>query len=421
MLNKNKSLNIATIGTRVTHPTHLYPHQLEMLEALQNGARYIVSNPRCGKTRPCIEFLRPHKNVLVLTKKQAIAGWHSELKALGVEGWTVLNYEKVRTKGWDHSIEWGALVLDEAHSIGKYPKPNLCVKAIYAMKVLGPRIGISATPCAESYSQLFHQAKALKMPLWSDFKNFYLWHRAYGIPDQIRANGRMLETYKKVKEAAWGEFKAFCCVVDRQKVMTDFVEAVDNVVPIEAPAVLQMCKELKRDGIIHVNGGRVIVAETPLALAQKCAQICSGVVLDDEGAAVTVNHAKVKWLERFKGAKIAVLTTFKAEVALITKMWGSVGITDDFKEFSDPSFTGWFVGSIQRFNAGVDLSAASALVFSSCPWSAVQYLQARDRLLRRDRARVAPVYFPVVAGGIDEMIFKVVAGSKKDFTARQYL
>jgi hypothetical protein len=338
---------------------------------------------------------------------------------LGVTGWTVLNYERLRTKGFDGAKVWGALVLDEAHAIGKYAKPNLCVKAIWNLAVIGPRVGLTATPCAESYAQLFHQVKALHLNLWKDHKNFYAWHKAYGIPDQIRANGRMIETYKKVKPIAWDEFAAHCCIVNRQDVMSDFVEADDHSTALRAPEILEMCDKLKRDGIIRI-GSRVVVAETPLAVAQKCQQICSGVVLDDEGEPLEVNRVKVEWLNSFKTSKIAVLTSFKAEIDVIGRIYPLVSTTDDFRTFSQANFHGWFVGSIQRFNAGVDLSSAEALVFTSCPWSSVQYQQARDRLLRRDRTRSAPVYFPVIASGIDEQIYRVVSGEKRDFTARQY-
>ena len=78
----------------------LYPHQERMVEMLKGGSRYVVAGPRVGKSRPVISFLGSG-NVLVLTKKAAIGGWEKELCALGVTGWTVTNYEKVRTKGWD--------------------------------------------------------------------------------------------------------------------------------------------------------------------------------------------------------------------------------------------------------------------------------------------------------------------------------
>lgn len=394
----------------------LYEHQKLILSALEKGARCLIAPPRTGKTRPVIAFLAETEKVLVLTKKAAISGWHSELDALKVKGWTVTNHEKLRTKGWDMGKEWGALVLDECHVFGGYPKPSQIVKPAWDLRVSGPRIGISATPCSESYSQLYHQAKALRLPIWQDFKKFYAWHRHYGIPDTIRAHGRTLETYKRVRPEVWEDFAALSCIVDRSEAVPDFVEAEDHVEVIDAPGVLEMCEKLRRDGVIYVDG-RAILAETPLALAQKCQQICAGVVLDEAGFPVVVNSVKRDWIaKRFTGSKTAILTQFRAEVDPLVGGGSSVGSVAEFQA----NLVDWVVGNVASLNAGVDLSRADALVLTGCPWSYTQFAQARERLLRRDRDRVAPVYFPVIRGGIDELIYDRVARGKGDFHARMY-
>jgi hypothetical protein len=79
-----------------------------------------------------------------------------------------------------------------------------------------------------------------------------------------------------------------------------------------------------------------------------------------------------------------------------------------------------FVGNVQSYARGVAFSIADALVLTGCPWSSETFLQSRDRLLRNDRDRVAMVYYPVIKGGIDEQIYNVVAGEKRQFTARLY-
>lgn len=394
------------------HPDHLLEHQLEMLEKLRGGARFVMARPRTGKTRPVVAFMPAGS--LVVTKKAAIGGWHSEIEALGRTGdFEVVNYEKLRSKRWDMTKTWTGLVLDESHSIGKYPKPNLCVHELRRLSVSGPRVGLTATPSAESYSQLYHQVRALKWPLWASYKNFYAWFKDYGIQDLIYANGRQVETYKKIKPKAWEEFAAHCCIIDRQIVMPSFVEAVDHVVELEDKRALELCEQLKQDGAIKLCGSWV-VADGPLALAQKSQQICSGAVLDDEGEAVHVGTAKLDWLERFRGQRVAVLTNYKFEVQRIRERFGDV--TDDYANWR----SGWFVGSWQRFARGVDLSSAEALIITSCPWSAEGLEQGRDRILNRARTEPAPVYFPVVRGGIDEQIYRIVAGEKRQFTAKQY-
>ena len=123
------------------------------------------------------------------------------------------------------------------------------------------------TPAAESYSQLFHQAKALRLDLWAGEKNFYAWHKKYGVQDLVRANGRFVEPYKKVRDSVWSDFRGICSVVNRQSAMSDFVEASDEVVELEDCGAMEMCSSIRRDGIIYVDGAAV-VADTPMAVAQ---------------------------------------------------------------------------------------------------------------------------------------------------------
>lgn len=403
---------------------NLYPHQFEILEALRAGKRYIVAAPRTGKTRPVLEFLRERERVLILTPKNAISGWKAEMSRINLDerldnsDWVVTNHEAMRSKPYKElsQVEWDAVVLDEAHVYGSYAKPNQLVVPVRNLKVKGPRLGVSATPCSETHAQLYHQVKALRLPLWEEYRNFYSWHKVYGIPHSIRAHGRLVPQYNKVKEQAWEEFKEFCSILDRKEAVPDFIEAEDQVVPIEAPEILEMCEQLKKDQVLNI-GGRYIVADTPLALAQKCQQICAGVVLDDEGNPLVVNTVKRDWVQNtFSRAKIAVLTQFKAEVDQIGPIGGRKGSISEFQAGE----CDWLVGNVRALNAGVDLSMAEALVMTGCPWSFTQFSQARERLLRRDRTTSAPVYFPVIAGGIDEKVYRRVAVEKLDFHSRLY-
>lgn len=407
------------IGGGWTTLGNLYPHQREILRELCEGKRYIVAAPRTGKTRPVLEFFRESERVLVLTKKAAIGGWESEARSLNLDdrlgnvgsGWLVTNYEQVKTKGFQAKyggVEWDGLVLDEAHVLGTYPKPNQLVLPVRDLLVKGPRIAVSATPCPETYSQLYHQDKAMRLGLWEE-RSFYKFHKKYGIPDLIKAHGRMIETYKRVKDSVWDTFRDVCVVVDRKNVMPDFIEAEDELVSIEAPEVLEMCEQLMKDQVLKIDD-RYVVADTPLGIAQKCQQICNGVVLDDEGEPLRVNTVKRDWInKRFKGVKLAILTTFRAE----TTFYGVEGAPEAFLE----GFSERFVGNYAKYSSGVDLSPAESLVFTGCPWSALHFFQGRDRLLNVKRSSQAKVYYPVIKGGVDEMIFNRVAGDKKDFVA----
>ena len=421
----------------------LYAHQIDMLRGLQGGARYLIAEPRTGKTRPAIAFFGCRK-VLVLTKLAGIPGWLSELDEMGVGGYTVVNYEKLRSKNWDMAEEWDGLILDECHVLSKYPKPCLLAPIISKLIVRGSRLGISATPCAESYSQLFHQAKALRMNLWKECKNFYAFHRKNGIKNTLFVHGRQQETYKVCRPEILAEFHREAFVMERQKAVVDFVEAKNHIIYFEDADLVSLQKQIMSSGIITVDGKEVI-AETKVAAAQKAHQISGGTVLrevsrtlvrDRDGKvkrnkagepitralneSLILSRKKVQLIrEALPGIKLAILTFFKAEIPLIASAWPNGQITSSPDTFqSDPDMH--FIGSLQKFSRAVDLSAADAIVMYSIPWSAECYIQGRERLLKRSRKAAASVYFPLLRGGIDEAIYQRVAVEKVDFHSTSY-
>jgi hypothetical protein len=94
------------------------------------------------------------KKVLFLTKKKAIESIKSDYNDFYFHyELLVTNYESI------HKVRFvpDLLILDEAHSIGAFPKPSQRTKLIKQMFAHLPMIMLSGTPASESYSQWFHQ------------------------------------------------------------------------------------------------------------------------------------------------------------------------------------------------------------------------------------------------------------------------
>ncbi|MDU9810376.1 hypothetical protein RGC32_00525 [Helicobacter pylori] len=95
-------------------------------------------------------------------------------------------------------------VLRNSHNyISSYPKPSITLKKIFPIVFNCHVIYCSATPCAESYSKLFHQLFLCRYSPFSHhkFKSFYQWHRVFGITSQRHINGLLVNDYSKTKEA----------------------------------------------------------------------------------------------------------------------------------------------------------------------------------------------------------------------------
>ncbi|MFP6167258.1 hypothetical protein ACLGBX_07550, partial [Helicobacter pylori] len=160
---------------------------------------------RTGKTLTALfsafQF-NPNAKVIIYTKKRALQGWQEwiEKDEFKDKDITLINYEA----NHNHKKTYDIAILDESHNyISSYPKPSITLKKIFPIVFNCHVIYCSATPCAESYSKLFHQLFLCRYSPFSyrEFKSFYQWHRVYGVTCQKRINGLLVNDYSKTKEA----------------------------------------------------------------------------------------------------------------------------------------------------------------------------------------------------------------------------
>ena len=135
---------------------------------------YLSMEVRTGKTLTSLGILNNIgvKTVLFITKKKAIDSIYDDFKLLDpVFSLLVVNYEslhKVDQKGWD------AIVCDEAHSMGAFPKPSKRAKQVKEIIIKNNPfvIFLSGTPTPESFSQMYHQVYGLIQSPFSKYTNF---------------------------------------------------------------------------------------------------------------------------------------------------------------------------------------------------------------------------------------------------------
>ena len=131
------------------------------------GFVYLSMEVRTGKTLTSLGILNEMMSVnkvLFITKKKAIGSIESDYKLLNPSYKIfVINYEslhKIDVKGWD------AIVCDEAHSMGAFPKPSKRAKQVkeFVIKNNPYVILLSGTPTPESFSQIYHQIYSIIFP-----------------------------------------------------------------------------------------------------------------------------------------------------------------------------------------------------------------------------------------------------------------
>ena len=180
---------------------------------------YLSMEVRTGKTLTSLGILNNIgvKNVLFITKKKAIDSIYDDFKLLDpLFSLLVVNYEslhKVDQKGWD------AIVCDEAHSMGAFPKPSKRAKQVKELIIKNNPfvIFLSGTPTPESFSQMYHQVYGLIQSPFSKYTNFYKFAKNYVVPKTKRIGGLIVNDYSTGKQSILDEMKPYSISYTQKK------------------------------------------------------------------------------------------------------------------------------------------------------------------------------------------------------------
>ena len=408
----------------------LLPHQelaAEQLLAIVSraGFGYLAGEVRSGKTRTAMAVCRSLDagDVLFVTKKRAIASIQSDAEAMEMAGRVnVINYESV------HKVinrKWCVLIVDEAHGIGAYPKPSLRFKRLKELQFKA-LILMSGTPSPESYSQLFHQLALARMPQnpWLKYRNFYSWAKDYvNVREKFIGQDIKVKDYSvAIKEKVLADFEPFKVTMTQADagIRTRIIEDVHRVAMSAATHAL--ARAIDRHGVAVSAYGWSVVADTGAKQLSKLRQIWSGTVITEDDGAVIVDHSKAEYIfKHFAKKKVAILYTFQAERRMLLDCLDGSGITpvETPEQFCSTGPEFWYVGQVQASREGVNLSAATDLVFLGIDYSALSYIQGRDRSTHINRTMANRVHWILAASSLELDVFATVQ-KKEDFTLAHY-
>ena len=183
----------------------LLPHQerakSEIVKILnERKLCYLTGETRSGKSFTVLFAASDFgaKKVIFITKKKAISSIESDFeKSKLTYKLTVINYESV------HKIEdkdFDFLIIDEAHSLGKFAKPANRTKEIKKRFGHLPVILMSGSPAIESYSQYFHQFWISNFSPFKQYKTFYKWADIFVNKEIKRLGTHNITDYSGAKE-----------------------------------------------------------------------------------------------------------------------------------------------------------------------------------------------------------------------------
>lgn len=379
---------------------------------------YMACEVRVGKTIMSLTIAKQMqwKRVCFVTKKMAISSIKSDYIKMGhvFEKFTVTNFEQVENL----FPEYDGFIIDEATSISRFPKPGVYCKALKKLIVKKPVILMSGTPTPESPSQIFHQFWVSYYSPFSVSKNFYYWHKEYGIPNKKFFKGLQFADYSKAHENKIKEVTKHYMVTLSQE-QAGFTSHVDEeIMWVDIDERLyKLMALLKKDKVYKMKSGNYIVADTPVKMQSLFHQISSGTVISEEGTRHVLDESKAWFIKtKFAGQKIAIFYKFIQEGELLRKMFPMhTDVPEIFNERDDCTFICQFVSG----RMGVNLSTADALVNYNIDFSATTYFQARARMQSQTRTKASKLYWIFSRNGIEKHVYSAVT-RKKPYTLNYF-
>ena len=399
-----------------------YKHQIDVADRAynilrQHGWVYIAAEERTGKTLSSVLIFEQSRaeKCLVLTKKKALDGWSETLEAYGYEcmiGTWFKNGKSIKVTNYHQASKlsgnYDLIVLDEAHSyLSAYPKTGKIWKDVYKVAYGKPIIYMSATPYAESLSQLYNQLRLSAWSPWKEYKNFYQWHRLYGKPDKTRTPYGLVDTYKKVKEdMVLRDVEDKFIKLTRRDIGFEY-EPTDHLHYVELqPNTKELIKQaIKTDMFIYSALGIEEPLDTPMKQRTTVYMIEGGVIKAEGKYYELPNCEKIEYIKEKWGDTddMVIMHHFVAEGQKLEKHFKNATILQG-----------------DRWAEGVDLSHKKYLIIYSMSFSTSRYIQRRARQANKNRKEPIDVHFLLVKGGISEAVYDSVAKKRTNFTKNSY-
>ena len=379
---------------------------------------YLMGEVRTGKTLTALSLIERLgiQRCLLVTKKKAIPSIEKDAKALGLQDKVlIINYERLPKFAWTF---WQLLIVDEAHSIGAYPKPSGRWKNLRKMSYEKVLL-MSGTASPESYSQLYHQM-TLHRPVWAQYKNFYEWAKKgyVDIGEKYVGTGQTVNDYSNAnKELILRDIDPY--VVRMTQKDAGFETKIDEAVRyVEMnETTYGLAQDIIDDGISTLEG-QTILADTGAKKLSKLKQLYCGTVIPEEsGKGIIFDRSKAEYIkQRYGNHKLAIMYCYEAERKMLYEAFPNA--TDSPEEFN-ANKDAVFIGQVRASREGVNLSSATYLVFLGVDFASLSYLQARDRASFLGRDTPPRIRYIFAANGIESRVYRTVR-KKENFTISHY-
>ena len=417
----------------------LFPHQIEGVAFLLGRRRAILADDMgLGKTRQAIVSLRhltPGGPRLVVCPASVKRSWAREISLVTpdasivvIDGtspasskaeWVIINYDILGRHIDDLlRVAWAALVFDEAHYLKNHTSARskvsrqLTASAAAATPALAVQL-LTGTPLTSRPRDLFVLLQLAAHPLGRSFLSFakrycaaekgeYGWKTggASNIEElTVQLHGVMLRRTKDEVLALPPKLRAWLPVEVPSGTGARAIKKVFELLSgKDSRAVASRDEQLRRRGKLLAF---LIEARQALAAAKAAA------TLDFVRGAIE------------QGEKVIVFSCFDAPIQTLAKELGVMAVVVTGKtptamrqsfvdRFQNDSDVRVFIANIIAGGTGLNLTAATQVVFNDLDWVPTNHWQAEDRAYRIGQTRTVNVTYFVARDTIDDFVQTVL-------------
>ena len=377
-----------------------------------NNLVYLAMEVRTGKTITSLEIAKLYgaKSVLFLTKKKAIKSIINDYNKFGYTfNINVINNESLHLDKGNYNL----IIIDEAHRLGTYPKPNKVTKLIRQRFITLPMIFLSGTPHPESFSQIYHQFWVSAYSPFKEWNTFYKFASVFVNITQKNFGYAKVNDYSDCNYDKIKPFMENLFITYTQQQAGFTTEVKENILRVKmSDYTYSLIERLKNDKVVQ-GKNEVILADTSVKLLSKLHQLYSGTVKFESGETMVIDNSKAIYIKNKFKDKIAIFYKFKAEYYALKTIYGNE-LTEDLNEFNTTNKS--IALQIVSGREGISLSNAKYLVYYNIDFSSLSYWQSRDRLTTMNRL-TNDIYWIFSENGIEDKIYKAVS-NKKNYTLK---
>lgn len=407
----------------------LFEHQIAMLELLTTHDQFaLFAEAGCGKTIPTLYHIvnlfmgGEISSCLIVCPASVKGSWSRDIEKLPprkqkyLRNLEVVSYDLVWRREY-YAKEWDCIVLDESHCIAN--RSSKRTKFLQKLKTMSRyRYILTGTPMHNGhYEDYWSQMDFLVPGYLGTYREFCAHHT---VERQLPGTYvKIIVKYRNVQELL-DKIGNLAYYIDKKSCLD---------LPEKLPPVVVDC-ELK-EKLKYRQALKSFIEEydmnigNPMSIIVKLRQLCSGFVIDDYGDLHELKCEKIKMLDELTDSisgKIVIFAEFTYSLEQIHKLLDKKKIKyltldgrqpnkNIWKEFQSNDDIRIIVCQYRSANAGIDLFAASDMIFYEPTQSSTVVDQAMARIHRNGQTRNCSYYWLLTDKTVEHDIYdRVVNG-----------